>query len=121
METFWEYPAYLPTQRNSQHRQRDDPGCGESRGSMIGALRIDNHRGINETPAIDDDFAIELDGAIAHRHIDMAARLALRTRPGREEEAAGEAAHRGLEVLHAVFVAHDVIPARLRIEAPPEV
>ena len=85
----------------------------------------DDHRRVDDPALVDDHLAVERDGAVAHRHVVVAPRVALaaalRVRAGREQEVAGKRARRGAVALGLVAVQRDAVPQRLRVEAPAEV
>src|SRR5689334_800604 len=88
-------------------------------------LALDAHPLVDDLAALDDQLSVKLDGAIAHRHIVMPARVALptalRVRAGREEKIARERARRRAMALRRIAMQRDAIPERLRIHSPAEV
>src|SRR5687767_3597817 len=88
-------------------------------------LPIDFHLLVHDPAALDHDFSIEGDGAVAHRHVVMAARIALaaalRVGTGGKEEIPGERPRSGAMALRVVAVECDAVPEGLRIHAPAEV
>src|SRR5256885_13981705 len=69
------------------------------------------HLVVDDLAALDDDLAVELDRAVAHRHVVVPACIALaaalRVRPGREKKIARERARRGAMPLGQVAVQGD--------------
>src|SRR6267143_3226433 len=92
---------------------------------VLARLPGDLHSGIDDTPLLDDPASVELDRAVAHRHVVMPARIALASalgiRPRGKEEVAGKSSSRGAVALRRVAVQGDAVPERLRVHAPAEV
>ena len=89
------------------------------------ASRLTFILGIDDAALLDDGLAVELDRAVAHRHIVVPARVplapALRIGAGRKEEISRKGARRGAVPLGRVAMQRDAVPQRLRIHAPAEV
>src|SRR4051812_41056916 len=93
--------------------------------SPLSLFALHAHAFVRDLAALDDDLAVELNGAVAHRHVVMPARVALaaalRIRPGGEKEVAGKCARRRTMPLRRIAMQCDAIPERLRVHAPAEV
>src|SRR5205085_4241931 len=85
---------------------------------------LDAHLFVDDSAALDHHFAVERDGAVAHRHVVVPARIplaaALGVRAGGEQEIAGKGARRGAMPLGRVAMQRDPVPQRLRIHPPAE-
>src|SRR3954468_3380498 len=90
----------------------------------LSLFALNAHLVVDDLAALDDDLAIELDRAVAHRHVVVPACIALaaalRVRPGREKKIARERARCGAMPLGQVAVQGDAVPQRLRIHAPTQ-
>ena len=101
--------------RLARARSHDTLGHGDA---------LDPHFRVGDLTFVDDDFVVEHDGAVAHRHVVVTAgralAAALRVRSGREQEISGEHPRRCPVPLRRVPVHGEAIPARLRIQSPAE-
>src|SRR3954447_645081 len=86
---------------------------------------FDVHVLVHDLALLDDPAAVELDGAMAHRHVVVAARAALATAlrigTGGEKEIARKSARRGAVALRHVAMQRDRVPQRLRVHPPAQV
>src|SRR5262249_4172195 len=82
------------------------------------------HFRVRDAALLDHYRAVELDGAIAHRHVVVPARVplaaALRVRSGGKQEIPGERARGGAVPLGRIAVQRDAVPQRLRVHPPAQ-
>src|SRR5262249_40567621 len=86
-------------------------------------LRHDHLR-VNQSSAFYDNLAVQLDRAVAHRHVVVPAcgafSASLAVRAGREQEVAGEAPGSGAAAFGDIAIKRKRVPPALRVKAPAE-